>query len=101
MFDDSCAVRGVRQRQVEELCVSDRLLEAVARQAVLAFRLDEPYGKAGHQLEQVIGTKATLPAMATPNRDDPSIRDGVLLDELFVVPAGSAESRDDVVAARF
>ena len=98
LLDDALPVRQVRERQVEQLCVVLRLLKTLARNRVLALRLDDSDGHSRLELQHVVGAKRAPTAVLLARRDHTTRGDRILLDDLVITPARGLEERQYVIA---
>ena len=97
-LDDLLAVGGVGEFQVEDFGVFLGLLEPVARRLVAGLGLDHGDGEIAGVAEPVIGPFLFQPPNLLRGGHDPPIREGMLLLDLVVGPAGPVEFRQDVDA---
>jgi hypothetical protein len=63
------------------------------------FGFDYRDGQAGSRLENVVGTKGTIPLVAAAGPDDPSIGDPILFDDLVRRPLSRLQAWDYIVPA--
>ncbi|HEY3170492.1 MAG TPA: hypothetical protein VGK08_05770 [Thermoanaerobaculia bacterium] len=99
MLDDSVAVGRVGKPQVQDLRVGHRLLQSVAGQLVVSLRFDDRDWKVRLVGEKVVGLLARTAAMFPTHRNDPTVREVLLLADLVVGPACFVEPWQDIPTA--